>query len=85
MAGSRPEVRQDVLERLEPGVIIKGSSFGDLRDQLGIAQTEVSNTQFSKAVRSLFYNHGAIVYGREWYDSTDQTKGHYIGLRQSGA
>ncbi|MBC7512743.1 hypothetical protein H7142_03760 [Candidatus Saccharibacteria bacterium] len=82
MAGSRQEVRHNVLERLEPGVTIKGGSFGELRDQLGIAREDVSNTQFSKAVRSLHYHHDQITYGREWSgEPGEQTKGHYISLR----
>ena len=82
MAGSRPEVRADVLERLEPGVILRGETLGELREQLGIAQDDVSNTQFSKAVRSLHYNHELVTYGRHWTDDTTaQTKGHYLGLR----
>ena len=82
MAGSKPEVRADVLERLEPGVVLKGESLGEIREQLGIAQNDVSNTQFSKAVRSLHYNHGLVTYGRTWTDDRHaQTKGHHLSLR----
>lgn len=82
MAGSKPEIRADVLERLEPGVVLRGDTLGEIRDQLGIAQDDVSNTQFSKAVRSLHYNHGQVTLGRHWSgDVVSQTKGYYLGLR----
>lgn len=84
MAGSRPEVRQDILERLAPGEVIHGSTLGDIRDQLGIAREDVSNTQFSKAVRSLHYNHGAVTYGRDGCSGAyQQSRDHFICLRQS--
>jgi hypothetical protein len=83
VAGSNPAVRQDVLERLEPGVIVQGSTLGDIRDQLGIAPEDVSNTQFSKAVRSLHFNYGVVTYGREGIGGAyQQSRGHYICLRQ---
>ncbi len=84
MAGSRPEVRQDILERLEPGVVVHGATMGDIRDQLGIAPEDVSNTQFSKAVRSLHYNHGIVTYGRDGSSGAyQQSRDHFICLRQT--
>jgi hypothetical protein len=84
VAGSRPEVREIVLERLTQVGIVEGPTFGAIREKLGIALEDVSNTQFSKAVRSLYFNYGAVTYGREGTSGPHmQGRGHYVRLRQA--
>lgn len=84
MAGSRPEVREMVLERLKSVGVVKGRTFGAMREELGIPQDVVSNTQFSRAVRSLDYNYGVVKCGHEGSSGPHmQDKTRYIRLRQS--
>lgn len=79
MAGSRPEVREEVLVRLHEVGPVSGESLGECLLKLGMDPDVVSNTQFSKAVRSLHYNSGEVVYSRHWLDDTmSQNRGHMV-------
>jgi hypothetical protein len=60
-AGSKPEHRMRLLEVLETfpaGHVVKGENIEELRTVCGME--DVSNTQFSKALRSLCYHYRVI-------------------------
>ncbi len=57
---SKPEVRYRIIESLlaDGGAVVRERSAYDLRDRLGMS--DVSITQFCKALRSLHYKYGYI-------------------------
>jgi len=58
MAGSKPEYRMQILDKLEEMRFVEADTLDELKSCLGMS--DVCNTQFSKALRSLCYHYGAI-------------------------
>ncbi|MDB5165201.1 MAG: hypothetical protein JWM00_91 [Candidatus Saccharibacteria bacterium] len=79
MAGSNPVVRAELVRSLEVLGSARGESLGDVRDELGMSHVTV--TQFTKAVGSLSYKSGDVMWDRLWSDSVAQNRGHVLSLR----
>lgn len=59
---SDPEIRENLALRLSEAVRIEANTLSELKALLGMS--DVSNTQFNKALGSLVYNSGCVVMRR---------------------
>lgn len=58
---SKPEVREDIVERLKVHGVVKGDRLNDIRVRLDM---DCSNTEFDKALRSLHYKYRQVRISR---------------------